>query len=55
MFERGIDEARKVFDIMIVKDCEPNFYSYNILINGYFKSEMIVDALYFLKRCHLGD
>uniref|UniRef100_A0A6N2MZ60 Pentacotripeptide-repeat region of PRORP domain-containing protein n=1 Tax=Salix viminalis TaxID=40686 RepID=A0A6N2MZ60_SALVM len=36
---REMNEAKKVFEIMVRNGCAPDVHSYNILINGYCKVE----------------
>ncbi|RVW77771.1 Pentatricopeptide repeat-containing protein, mitochondrial [Vitis vinifera] len=45
-----MDEAVKVFDMMVHKGCAPNVFSYNTLINGYCKIERMDKAMYLFEE-----
>ncbi|KAH1047007.1 hypothetical protein J1N35_037791 [Gossypium stocksii] len=40
-----MDKARKVFQLMIKKGCAPDIFSYNTMINGYYKAKRIDEAM----------
>ncbi|CAL5363256.1 unnamed protein product [Camellia sinensis] len=45
-----VDEARKMFDVMVSRGCAPNVFTYNILINGYCKIKNIDEAMNLFKE-----
>ncbi|XVF57078.1 hypothetical protein PTKIN_Ptkin06aG0174900 [Pterospermum kingtungense] len=48
--KNAMDEARKVFDSMVRYGCEPNIFSYNLMICGYCKTDRVSDASKLLQR-----
>ncbi|XVF37754.1 hypothetical protein REPUB_Repub20aG0037300 [Reevesia pubescens] len=40
-----MDEAKRVFELMIEKDCAPDIFSYNIMINEYCKAKRLNKAI----------